>query len=65
MFSAWGSMLVLLGGWASVLMGNGWGMSVGVLLGEAGHYFLMHGCLHQSNLQFEIDKIQESIGRTC
>lgn len=65
MFSAWGSVLVLLGGWFSVWAGEGWEMSVGVLLGEAGHYFLMHGCLHQSNLQFQIDKIHDSIRRAC
>lgn len=64
-FSACGSFLVLLGGWVGTWMGEGWTMSIGVLLGETGHYFLMHGSLHQSNLQFEIDKFQEITGRNC
>jgi hypothetical protein len=45
-----------------------WTVGIGRILVQllyyCGHYFLMHGSLHQSNLQFEIDKIQDNMRRT-
>jgi hypothetical protein len=51
LFSVCGSGLLLAGGWVGLWAG-GAGVALVQLLSECGHYFLMHGCLHQSNLQF-------------
>jgi hypothetical protein len=50
-FSAASSLLLLMCGWMG-LWASGLGMALILLLRECGHYFLMHGSLHQSNLQF-------------
>jgi hypothetical protein len=51
MFSLTGSVLLLIAGWMGLWV-DGMGFGLVQLLNYSGHYFLMHGSLHQSNLQF-------------
>jgi hypothetical protein len=63
LFSLFGSGLMLISGWLNLWVG-GIGTCLVQLLYYCGSYFLMHGALHQSNLQFEIDKLQDNMRRT-
>lgn len=62
MFSLCGSGFLVVGGWVGLWAGEV-AVALVQLLSYCGHYFLMHGCLHQSNLQFEIDRLQDDFRR--
>lgn len=65
LFSLIGTALVILSDWLYLLAKDNSLIMAGIqLFYYCGHYFLMHGSLHQSNLQFEIDKMQDNYRRT-
>ena len=63
LFSLFGSALLLAGAWAEEWVA---GRAAFVLhfVYFCGHYFLAHGSLHQSNLQFEINKLEDSLRKS-
>ena len=63
LFSLFGTGLLLIGGWVNLWV-SGVGTCLVQILYYCGNYFLTHGALHQSNLQFEIDKLQDNMRRS-
>lgn len=60
LFSLFGSALLLLAAWGGVWVAGRAAFVVHFVY-FCGHYFLAHGSLHQSNIQFEINKLEDSL----
>lgn len=63
LFSLFGSALLLVAAWAELWL-TGRVAFLLHLIYFCGHYFLMHGALHQSNLQFEINKLEDNLRKS-
>lgn len=63
LFSLFGTVLLLVAAWAELWI-TGRAAFLLHFVYFCGHYFLMHGSLHQSNLQFEINKLEDNMRKS-